>query len=75
MLSGQSFNIGEKMKTFQIFKNVSYEYFIEAKTLEEAVDKIIDENPDYESEELIEWIFVDEHDGKNWKNEPILEKP
>ena len=24
------------MKTFQIFKNVSYEYFIEAETLEEA---------------------------------------
>ena len=75
MLSGQSFNIGEKMKTFQIFKNVSYEYFIEARTLEEAQNKIIDENPDYESEELIEWVFLDEHDGENWKNEPISEKP
>ena len=45
------------MKTFQIFKNVSYEYFIEAETLEEAQNKIIEENPDYESEELIEWVF------------------
>ena len=58
------------MKTFQIFKNVSYEYFIEAETLEEAQNKIIEENPDYESEELIEWVFLDEHDGENWKYEP-----
>ena len=59
------------MKTFQIFKNVSYEYFIEAENLEEAQNKIIDENPDYESEELIEWVFLDEHDGENWKYEII----
>ena len=59
------------MKTFQIFKNVSYEYFIEAETLEEAQNKIINENPDYESEELIEWVFLDEHDGENWKYEII----
>jgi hypothetical protein len=62
---------GIKMKTFQIFKNVSYEYFIEAETLEEAQNKIIDENPDYESEELIEWVFLDEHNGENWKYESI----
>ena len=61
------------MKTFQIFKNVSYEYFIEAETLEEAQNKIIEENPDYESEELIEWVFLDEHDGGDWKYETILE--
>lgn len=60
------------MKTFQIFKNVSYEYFIEAETLEEAQNKIINENPDYESEELIEWVFLDEHDGADWKYETIL---
>jgi hypothetical protein len=61
------------MKTFQIFKNVSYEYFIEAETLEEAQNKIIEENPDYESEELIEWVFLDEHDGADWKYEPALQ--
>ena len=61
------------MKTFQIFKNVSYEYFIEAETLEEAQNKIIIENPDYESEELIEWVFLDEHNGENWKYEPVLQ--
>ena len=61
------------MKTFQIFKNVSYEYFIEAETLEEAQNKIIEENPDFESEELIEWVFLDEHDGEKWKYEPILQ--
>ena len=61
------------MKTFQIFKNVSYEYFIEAETLEEAQNKIIEENPGYESEELIEWVFLDEHDGADWKYEPALQ--
>lgn len=59
------------MKTFQIFKNVSYEYFVEAKTLEEAQNKIIEENPHHESEELIEWVYADEHDGVNWIYEPV----
>jgi hypothetical protein len=58
------------MKTFQIFRNVSYEYFIEAETLEEAKNKILNENPNYESEELIDWVFLDEHDGADWKYEP-----
>ena len=61
---------GNSMKTFQIFKNVSYEYFIEGETLEDAQNKIIDQNLDYESEELIEWVFFDEHNGENWKYEP-----
>jgi hypothetical protein len=61
------------MKTFQLFRNVSYEYFIEAETLEEAKNKILNENPNCESEELIDWVFVDEHDGKNWINEEITE--
>jgi hypothetical protein len=59
------------MKTFQIFKNVSYEYFVEAETLEEAQTKIIEENPEHQSEELIEWVFCDEHDGVNWTYEPV----
>jgi len=59
------------MKTFQIFKNVSYEYFVDAETLEEAKNKIIQGNPRYESEELIEWVFADEHDGVNWTHEPV----
>jgi hypothetical protein len=61
------------MKTFQLFRNVSYEYFIEAETLEEAKNKILNENPNCESEELIEWVFLDEHDGENWKHEPVLQ--
>jgi hypothetical protein len=59
------------MKTYQIFKNVSYEYFVDAETLEEAKNKIIQGNPRYESEELIEWVFADEHDGVNWTHEPV----
>jgi len=61
------------MKTFQLFRNVSYEYFVEAETLEEAKNKIMNENPNYESEELIEWVFLDEHDGTDWKYEPVLQ--
>ena len=61
------------MKTFQLFRNVSYEYFIDAETLEEAKNKIMTENPNYESEELIEWVFLDEHDGADWKYEPVLQ--
>ena len=61
------------MKTFQLFRNVSYEYFIEAETLEKAKNKIMNENPNYESEELIEWVFLDEHDGADWKYEPVLQ--
>jgi hypothetical protein len=61
------------MKTFQLFRNVSYEYFVEAETLEEAKNKILTENPNYESEELIEWVFLDEHDGADWKYEPVLQ--
>ena len=62
-----------QMKTFQIFKNVSYEYFVEAETLEDAQTKIIEENPEHESEELIEWVFADEHDGVNWTYEPVTQ--
>jgi len=61
------------MKTFQLFRNVSYEYFVEAETLEEAKNKIMNENPNYESEELIEWVFLDEHDGADWIYEPALQ--
>jgi len=61
------------MKTFQIFKNVSYEYFVEAETLEDAQTKIIEENPEHESEELIEWVYADEHDGVNWTYEPVTQ--
>ena len=59
------------MKTFQIFKNVSYEYFVDAETLEDAQTKIIEENLEPDSEELIEWVYQDEHDGENWKYEPV----
>jgi len=62
-----------QMKTFQIFKNVSYEYFVEAETLEDAQTKIIEENPEHESEELIEWVYADEHDGVNWTYEPVTQ--
>jgi hypothetical protein len=61
------------MKTFQIYKNVSYEYFVRAETLEDAQTKIIEEQLEADSEELIEWVFLDEHDGNNWTYEPVTQ--
>ena len=61
------------MKTYQIFKNVSYEYFVEAESLEDAQTKIIEEQLEANSEELIEWVFCDEHDGANWTYEPVTQ--
>ena len=62
---------GIEMKTYQIFKNVSYEYFVEAESLEEAQNKIIRYKPQPESEELIEWVFCDAHDSGDWTYEPV----
>ena len=59
------------MKTFQISMVVSYEYFIQANSFEEAQTKIIKENPNPESEDLVEWVFIDQHDGNNWQIEPV----
>jgi hypothetical protein len=61
------------MKTYQIFKNVSYEYFVEAESLEDAQTKIIEEQLAADSEELIEWVFCDEHDGVDWTYEPVTQ--
>jgi hypothetical protein len=57
------------MKTFQIFKTVSLEYFVNAEDFDSAIKKIIDEQLLEESEELIEWSCADEHDGKEWQTE------
>lgn len=56
-------------KTFHIYKQVSYEYFVEAEDFDSAIRRIIDENPAPESEDLIEWVLADEHAGKDWTNE------
>jgi hypothetical protein len=61
------------MQTYQIFKNVSYEYFVEAESFEEAQTKIIENNPEPESEELIEWVFCDRYDGADWIYEPVTQ--
>lgn len=57
------------MKTFQIYKQVSYEYFVDAESFDDAVEKIINENPDPESEDLIEFVLADIHDGQFWDSE------
>jgi nicotinate-nucleotide pyrophosphorylase len=57
-------------KTFHISMHVSYEYFVEADSFEEAQTKIINCEVESESEDLIEWVLLDEHDGNDWANEP-----
>jgi hypothetical protein len=59
------------MKTFQLFATVSYEYFVEAETLEEAQTKIIEQQLEPDNEELVEWTYADQHDGVNWTYEPV----
>jgi hypothetical protein len=59
------------MKTYQIIKTMSYEYFVEAESFEDAQRKIIDKQLHHESEDLIEWQCLDEHDGIDWTNEPV----
>ena len=61
------------MKTYQIFANVSYGYFVEAESLEDAQTKIIEEQLEADSEELIEWVFCDEHDGVDWTYQPVTQ--
>ena len=57
------------MKTYQIYKQVSYEYFVEADSFDDAVEKIINDNPDPESEDLIEFVLADTHDGQHWDSD------
>jgi hypothetical protein len=59
------------MKTFQIFQTVSYEYFVEAESEEQAKNKILCNRLTPSNEELIEWVYADEHDGVNWTYEPV----
>ena len=61
------------MKTYQIFKTVSYEYFVEAESIEQAQTKIINCEVEHESEDLVEWVYADEHDGVNWTYEPVTQ--
>jgi hypothetical protein len=61
-----------KLGIYLVF-NGDEEVVFSAETLEEAKNKIMNENPNYESEELIEWVFLDEHDGADWKYEPVLQ--
>ena len=62
------------MKTYHISMIVSYEYFVEANSYEEAQAKIIKENPNPEGEDLVEWVLLDEHDGQDWTIEPVGEE-
>jgi hypothetical protein len=57
------------MKTFQIFRTVSYEYFIEAETEEEAIMKMDKGYVKASDETEVSMTVADTHDGINWENE------
>ena len=58
------------MKTFQIYRTVSLEYFIDAETEEDAIEQI-DKDIAQPSDEIeLSLKIVDEHNGTDWKNEP-----
>jgi hypothetical protein len=57
------------MKTFQIFRTVSFEYFIEAETEEEAIMKMDKGYVKPSDETEVSMTVADTHDGVNWENE------
>jgi hypothetical protein len=57
------------MKTFQIFRSVSYEYFIEAETEEEAIMKMDKGYVKPSDETELSMTVADTHDGISWENE------
>lgn len=62
-----------RMKTYQIVETIFREFFIEAKTKEEALQKLavedIECNDEWSSEQL---KVVDIHDGDTWDLEPCV---
>lgn len=61
------------MKTYQLIETIYKEYFIEAESLDDAINKIDSgeaKPSEVWSDERIE--VADEHDGKDWKVEPCL---
>ncbi len=51
------------MKTYKISMIVSYEYFVGANSFDEAQTKIIKESPNPESEDLVEWVLLEESEA------------
>jgi hypothetical protein len=57
------------MQTFQIYRTVSQEFFIEAESEEDAIEKIDKGLKPYEETEL-SLTVADEHNGTDWALEP-----
>jgi hypothetical protein len=57
------------MQTFQIYRTVSQEFFIEAESEEDAIGKIDKGLKPYEETEL-SLTVADEHNGTDWALEP-----
>lgn len=57
------------MKTFQIFEEVSREYFVIADSYDDAITKIEQGKVIADNEEVVDFRLVDIHDGDKWENE------
>lgn len=57
------------MNTYQIFKQVSHEYFIEANSQDEAIYKALNADFKPESIEVLSCEVSDIHNGTEWENE------
>lgn len=57
------------MKTFQIYKTVSIEYFVQAESEDEALEKIDAGLVLSEDEAELSMTVSDVHDGVQWESE------
>lgn len=59
------------MPTFQIYRTVSFEYFIEAETEADAIGKIDKGYAKPEDETEISLTVTDTHNGEHWESEGV----
>ena len=59
------------MKTYQIYGHLSVEFFVEAESEDEAIQKAIEGEVLPSSEEYIDWKVSDIHNGEFWEKESI----
>jgi hypothetical protein len=61
------------MKTFQIYRTVSQEYFVRAETEADAIRQIDEGTAEPAEQTELSLTVTDEHDGEKWLNEPTGE--
>lgn len=57
------------MKTYHIYGHLSVEFFVEAESEEEAIYRALDGKVEPSSEEYVDWVVADTHNGEYWESE------